>query len=343
MSLTNFGKILSLASLSILLTGTAWAAGPTYVRESVSISTEWTQAGSPYILQGDILVGKGAVLTIDPGVTVEFMATDSIKPGSGPNLVVQGGLKASGNSVSPITFIPATKGSLWGALYFANADSPCLLQGCVMKGGRVICDGCSPTITQCAIYGSKTGVEILGDSQAQILGNRITANGVGVALLAATASPTLTKNEIDNNNFGVYLKDFGNPVISGNKIHGNLKYNFVNYSPQTLSIPNNDFQSADAQQIMRTVYDGAYNPSYGRLNFMPYAGMAAGQSAPAVASAGTSPEKPSIQEEDFWNYGRPFDAMKVGNLNPGKKNSSGTLKILALGAVSVASVALFFL
>jgi parallel beta-helix repeat protein len=343
MKLNNFGKIISLASLSLILTGITWAAGPTYIREGILISTEWTQVGSPYILQGDVAVGKGAVLTIDPGVTIEFMASDNGKPGSGPNLIVQGGLRALGNSVSPISFTSLTKGSLWGALYFANADFPCLLQGCVVKGGRVICNGCSPTITQCAIYGSKTGIEVLDHSQPQIVGNRITSNGVGVALLATTASPTLSKNEIDNNNYGIYLKDFGNPAISGNKIHGNLKYNLVNYSPQTLSIPNNDFQSADAQQIMRTVYDGAYNPSYGRLNFLPYVGMAPGQSYPAVASAGISPEKPSIQEEDFWNYGRPFDAMKVGNLNPGKGNSSGTLKILALGAVSVASVAILFL
>jgi parallel beta-helix repeat protein len=211
-----------------LFAGSALAAGPTYVRDTISVSSEWTQAGSPYVLQSDIVVGKGAILTIEPGVTVEFMPAAGVKPGSGPNLVVQGGLRASGNSATPISFVPASAGSFWGALYFANADSPsCLLQGCVVKAGRIICNGCSPTITQCAIYGSKTGVEVLGNSQAQIVGNRITANGVGVALLADSASPVISRNEIYNNNFGVFLKDFGNPVISGNRIYGNLKYNMV--------------------------------------------------------------------------------------------------------------------
>lgn len=323
----------------------ALAVGPTYVRDAIAVSAEWTQANSPYVLQNDIVVNKGAILTIDPGVTVQFMAPTTGKPGSGPNLVVQGGLRAIGNSATPISFVPAATGSLWGALYFANSDSMnAILQGCLVKGGRIICNGCSPTITQCAIYGSKTGVEVLSNSQAQIIGNRITANGVGIALLSDTASPTVSKNDVYNNNFGIFLKDFGMPTISNNRLYNNLKYNMVNYSAKLLAVPNNDFRLADAQQIMRTIYDGAYNPSYGRLNFMPFIGMAAGQTAPAVAaSAAASQEQPTIQEEDFWSYGRPFDAMKVSNLDAKKKKPSSAIKILAVGATAVVTVVLLFL
>ncbi len=323
----------------------ALAVGPTYVRDAIAVSTEWTQANSPYVLQNDIVVNKGAVLAVDPGVTVQFMAPTTSKPGSGPNLVIQGGLKAIGNSATPISFMPAVTGSLWGALYFANADSlNSVLQGCLIKGGRIIFNGCSPTITQCAIYGSKTGVEVLSNSQAQIMGNRITANGVGIALLSDTASPVISKNEIYNNNFGVYMKDFGIPTISENHIYNNIKYNMVNYSAKPLAVPNNDFRLADAQQIMRTIYDGAYNPSYGRLNFMPFVGMASAQTAPVVTSAATAAqEKPTIQEEDFWSYGRPFDAMKVSNLDAQKKKPSSAIKILAIGATAVVTVVLLFI
>ncbi len=325
-------------------TNTAKAVGPTYVRDAIAVSTEWTQANSPYILQNDIVVNKGAILTIDPGVTVQFMAPTTGKPGSGPNLVIQGGLRAVGNSATPISFAPAVTGSLWGALYFAGADSiNSILQGCLVKGGRIIFNDCSPTITQCAIYGSKTGVEVLSNSQAQIVGNRITANGVGIALLSDTSSPVISKNEIYNNNFGIYFKDFGMPMISNNQIYNNLKYNMVNYSAKTLAVPNNDFRFADAQQIMRTIYDGAYNPSYGRLNFLPYVGMAAGQAAPAVASAAVSQAQPEVQEEDFWSYGRPFDAMKVSNLDSKKQKPSSAIKILAVGATAVVTVVLLFL
>jgi hypothetical protein len=95
---------------------------------------------------------------------------------------------------------------------------------------------------------------------------------------------------------------------------------------------------------MRTIYDGAYNPSYGRLNFMPFAGMVSGQTAPAMASsAAASQEQPAIQEEDFWSYGRPFDAMKVSNLDSKKQKPSSAIKILAVGATAVVTVVLLFL
>jgi parallel beta-helix repeat protein len=341
----KFRYAFAAVTLFLSLENPALALGPTYVRDAIAVSAEWTQANSPYVLQNDIVVNKGAILTIDPGVTVQFMAPASGKPGSGPNLVIQGGLRAIGNSVTPISFAPAVAGSLWGALYFANSDSVnSILQGCLVKGGRIIFNGCSPTITQCAIYGSKTGVEVLANSQAQIIGNRITANGVGIALLSDTASPVVSKNDIYNNNFGIYFKDFGMPSISDNRVYNNLKYNMVNYSPKLLAVPNNDFRLADAQQIMRTIYDGAYNPSYGRLNFMPFAGMVSGQTAPAMASsAAASQEQPAIQEEDFWSYGRPFDAMKVSNLDSKKQKPSSAIKILAVGATAVVTVVLLFL
>jgi parallel beta-helix repeat protein len=335
--------VASVFSLFISM-GIAWAAGPTYVHDAISVSTEWTQANSPYILQNDVAVQKGAVLTIDPGVTVQFMTPSNAHAST--NLVIQGAIKAVGAYTNPIHFVPATTGSLWGALYFVNADSAnCLMQDCVVNGGSVIFNACSPTITQCAVEGSKVGLELLGNSQAQIVRNRITGNGVGIAFLDETVSPTVTQNEIDNNNYGIYLKNFQNPVISGNRIYGNLKYNMVNYSAKPLAAPNNDFHMADAQQIMRTVYDGAYNGNYGRVNFIPYVGMAQGQTvSPVVASNNTvTTEKPTIQEEDFWNYGRPFDAMKVSNVMTGKKKSSGAVEILAVGVMSAASVAILFL
>jgi parallel beta-helix repeat protein len=341
----KFRFFLSTFFMILSFQNSAVAMGPTYVRDAIGVSTEWTQANSPYVIQNDILVNKGAVLTVDPGVTVQFQASTSGKPGSGPNLVIQGGLRAIGNSQTPISFVPAVTGSLWGALYFSNSDSiNAVLQGCLIKGGRIICNGCSPTITQCAIYGSKTGLEVLANSQAQIMGNRITANGVGIALLADSASPVISKNEIYNNNFGIYLKDFGIPTISDNHIYNNIKYNMVNYSVKPLAVPNNDFRLADAQQIMRTIYDGAYNPSYGRLNFMPFVGMTQTQTASVVSSSALAgQEKPTIQEEDFWSYGRPFDAMKVSNLDAQKKKPSSAIKILAIGATAVVTVVLLFI
>jgi parallel beta-helix repeat protein len=246
-----------------------------------------------------------------------------------------------------ISFNPSTPGALWGALYFYNADSTnCVMQACLVKGGRIVCNGASPSITQCAIYGAKTGIEIYANSQPQITNNRITANGYGISLRADTASPVITNNEVYNNNVGFYFEKFGMPSITGNKIYNNLKFNMINYSAKTLGAPNNDFRLTDPQQIVRTIYDGAYNPSLGRVNFNPFVGMAAGQSSQTVAAVTTptqSQEKPKIAEEDFWSYGRPFDAMKISNVDDEKKKPSNTVKILAVGATAVVTAVLLFL
>src|ERR1039457_5577917 len=170
------------AGLLLLMNGQpALAVGPTYVKDAVSVSTSWTKDNSPYVIQNDIVVSKGAVLSVDPGVEIHFTVPTTGKVGSGPNLVIQGGLKAVGNSTTPISFMPAVAGSLWGAIYFYGSDPMnSTLQGCLIKGGRIVCNSSSPTINQCAIYGAKSGVEVAMNSQPQITGNKITANGIGV-------------------------------------------------------------------------------------------------------------------------------------------------------------------
>jgi parallel beta-helix repeat protein len=326
------------ALLLMLSLGKALAVGPTYVTANITLSTTWTKADSPYVIQNDITIAQGAVLTLEPGVEVRFTAPQGGQVGRNPNLVVRGGLRAVGNSQAPIQFGPSAQGSLWGAIYFAGSDpSNSVLQGCMIKGGRIAINQASPTISGCAIYGAKSGVEVFGNSQPTISGNRITANGYGIILMAPTANPVISGNEIYNNNFGFFLKDFGMPSVTGNKIYNNLKYNFVNYSTKSLNAAGNDFRSVDPQAIARTIYDGAQNPNYGRVNF-----MTGGQAPTATASAAAA-AKPDIKEDEFWGYGRPFDAMKVSNVGDQKQKPSSTMKILAVGATAVVTVALLFL
>ncbi len=353
-------KVLTAGLILIFAAQCVFAAGPTYIKDTITASTSWIKDNSPYVIQNDITVAKGAILTIDPGVEVQFSTPPTAKSGKEPNLVIQGGIKAVGNATSTISFVPSVAGGLWGAIYFYNSDpANSVLQGCLIKGGHIVCNGSSPNISQCSIYGGKSGVEIAVNSQPQIINNRITANIYGLILLSDSANPVVTKNEIYNNNYGIYFKDFGTPNISDNKIYNNLKYNLVNYSAKPLSMPNNDFHSADPLVVVKTIYDGASNPAYGRLTVVPFAsaGVAVpgttttaanpapvANVTPAAAAVVSAPQaKPAIQEEDFWSYGRPFDAMKISNLEQNKQQPSGVVKILAVGATAVVTAVLLFL
>src|SRR5271157_4473511 len=100
----------------------AWAAGPTYVQNNITVSTEWTLRDSPYIIQNDVTVSPGAVLVIDPGVEVRFVPLPADKAGMGPNLVIEGALRAETSHAAPISFVPSVPGGQWGALYFYKCN-----------------------------------------------------------------------------------------------------------------------------------------------------------------------------------------------------------------------------
>ena len=61
----------------------------------INLDTEWTLAGSPYLVTGNLLVVSGVTLTIDPGVVVEFAANRGMQ--------VNGTLIALGTLAQPIT------------------------------------------------------------------------------------------------------------------------------------------------------------------------------------------------------------------------------------------------
>src|SRR6202049_2366813 len=72
----------------------------TNVTSNVKTNTEWTVAGSPYVIVNTISVSSGVTLTVDAGVVVEF--------GSGNYLIVNGTLTAAGASGSRVSFTSAS-------------------------------------------------------------------------------------------------------------------------------------------------------------------------------------------------------------------------------------------
>lgn len=87
----------ALASL-VLAAAMPAAVAQTAVSGPVEAHTRWTLSGSPYVLTGEVSVRGGAVLSIDPGVTV------SMTPGAGLT-VSAGGIQALGTAAAPIRVI----------------------------------------------------------------------------------------------------------------------------------------------------------------------------------------------------------------------------------------------
>src|SRR5262245_27449859 len=81
------------------------AAAQTFVPGGNLINQTWTPAGSPYIVQGDVLVPFGSTLTIQPGTTVLAASSDTAAAGidhSRVEITINGTLSCVGTAAAPI-------------------------------------------------------------------------------------------------------------------------------------------------------------------------------------------------------------------------------------------------
>jgi hypothetical protein len=74
-----------------------------------NVSGNWTKAGSPYKVQGEITVAKGSTLSLEPGTIVEFQKNNG--------MIVDGILNANGKKGDSITF-RAASGFVWSGITF---------------------------------------------------------------------------------------------------------------------------------------------------------------------------------------------------------------------------------
>lgn len=109
------------ANMVVVVAALAGAASSqTTVGGPITSDTTWTAGGSPYVVTSSILIGNGATLTIQPGVTVQM--------GSGLGISVgftglgAGTLIARGTAQSPILFTSSAKmAGAWGYIRFTSS------------------------------------------------------------------------------------------------------------------------------------------------------------------------------------------------------------------------------
>lgn len=216
-------RILAGASLLLLVLGTmpfdAKAAG-TVFKGDIN-SSIWTEADSPYIIDGTVEVAPSARLTIEPGTLVKFT--------KGSKIIVKGELKAIGVPQNKIIFTSNEENpqrSDWGGIIFANSSldakystdnsytSGSIIKNAIIKYSVGIeCNDASPYLSDNDFINNSIAVNITGTSSSP--GVEILADNIGASNYDAPVTIHLENNKITDGNIGIQvMRNNGRDFIS---------------------------------------------------------------------------------------------------------------------------------
>jgi predicted outer membrane repeat protein len=179
------------------------------------VSGTWSVSGSPYLIQGSIMIPKDSILSIQAGVTVSFQGMYK--------LLVLGKLLAEGTIVDTITFTATNTANGWRGIRFDNTASTndtSKLTYCKLQYGKAT--GTSPDNNGGGLY-------FANFSKAVISNCRITncsSNNNGGGIYCAGGNPVILRNTISHNiggydGGGIFCDYFADPIISNNTISNN--------------------------------------------------------------------------------------------------------------------------
>jgi len=155
-------------------------------------------SNAPYVIDRELRIEGGAILTIDPGVQVHF-----VDGGSGLK-VSNSSLHAIGTKALPIKFKRATENTdFWNRLYiFGVGDTLSIIDWCEFEYG-----GFTP----------------------------LTDPRMGMISIDAGASPLITNTIVANSkNSGIFMNADANPIINLCLISGNAEFGATNTSKETI-------------------------------------------------------------------------------------------------------------
>ncbi len=215
----------------LFLLGSVFANAQTNVSGFINANTNWTMAGSPYIVVGNILVGHSYTLTIDPGVVIKF---DSLKA-----IQIDGELHAVGTAANRIVFtsnsLSPGRGS-WTKIQFSdtavdaqfdaagNYQSGCIMKYCdvsyggVNNFGMISIANSSVCISNCRLnYSSYDGIYVNGFAKIDSCSIR-NCSHFGIWLLSLNAPYCPYVLEYDSIEYnvtgGIFIFDFPLPSCS---------------------------------------------------------------------------------------------------------------------------------
>lgn len=251
-------------TLRALLCGLGGLAGPlgfgttvlgtTIVSGPVVSDTTWKAQESPYVVVGNIIVGNGATLTIEPGVEVRFDASMELIIGSsslGPATIVARGTprnrivftSSAGTPESPdwkrLAFATLTVDAVFdedGEYRSGSIIEHCLVEHAAGGGqGAITIDGSAPFINHCEVRDGFRGIHasnLEGSPGLRILNSHVrnhfvfASEGAGIAIFGGN-DHVIDGNLIQSNvaivsrGGGVFIQGADSVKFRGNHVKEN--------------------------------------------------------------------------------------------------------------------------
>ncbi len=306
--------------LIILLANPLFAQVNNTVSGNIITDTQW--AGTVFVT-GDVTVGNGVTLTIEPGTRILFSPKTDIEKGGKQRdrieFIVRGTLIANGqNGDGQITFTSNAVDQQmndWYGLVF-KSPTPSSLKHVLIEYAYsgITCYGSSPTIENCTIqYNYFAGVNCMVRAKPMVRSSMIIANGFAGVNVELAAAPVIENCIISQNANGVVVYDRSTADLGhenakpgessgGNHLFGNFEYNIYNRSQNQVSSQNNYWNTGDVAQISETIFDQTQNGQYGQVIYSPIV-----ESQVPVITAIASSQKSSESESESENR----DALPV--------------------------------
>lgn len=202
---------------SLLINPNRATAG-TPVQGPISTDTSWTVDGSPYWVEGDVVVLSPANLTVEPGVEVLFNGLYAI--------YVEGVLYSVGTPASAIDYtsnLSTPSPGDWKGLQVNATGRATIRHTNITYSVRgIVLEGSSNNLLESnTIRSNDNGVLISGGTSSTIKGNIISLNENGINCHSGCSGNTIEHNDISMNGYhGIRMVGYGN-IIRDNTISGN--------------------------------------------------------------------------------------------------------------------------
>ena len=223
------------AVILILFLATSFILNAQTIIPGGYVSGAWDSAGSPYLVDGNLLVQPDSTLAIGPGTEILFRGDFRLE--------VPGQLLINGTPSQPVLFDGQDETITWRGIYLNNTDTSITDSSILAHGTIRNCLGGSGltlvnsdrvrisffTIDQCSSF-QGGAIRCVGSDawfENLIIENNIALDGAGMALDHSGAimkNCIIRNNQADGAGGGMVIFNGSSPVLENCEISGNFSY-----------------------------------------------------------------------------------------------------------------------